>query len=134
MIRSSCAFHVTSLILLREAAHPFHLKAIRASSGGVFHQEMSWGPGVADLHKEEVLQWITAIDLKGKNLSVWKWPRNVRLLIGEEGVGLKKQAFSKILTIPQTKKANSLNAAIAASIAIYSYRLQHPLVSPDCPG
>jgi len=134
IIRSSCAFNVTSLILLREAAHPFHLKSIRASSGAVFHQRMSWGVGVAELHKEEVLQWITALDLKGKNLSSWKWTKNVRLLIGEEGVGLPRQAFPRTLAIPQTKKANSLNAAIAASIALYSYRQQHPLVSPDCPG
>jgi TrmH family RNA methyltransferase len=134
IIRSSCAFNVTSLILLREAAHPFHLKSIRASSGAVFHQGMLRGPGVAELHKEEVLQWITALDLKGENLASWKWPKDVRLLIGEEGVGLTKEAFPRILAIPQTKKANSLNAAIAASIALYSYRQQHPLVSPDCPG
>lgn len=134
IIRSSCAFNVTSLIFLREAAHPFHLKSIRASSGAVFHQGMLWGPGVAELHQEEVLQWITALDLKGENLSSWKWPKNVRVLIGEEGVGLTKPAFPRILAIPQTKKANSLNAAIAASIALYSYRQQHPLVSPNCPG
>jgi TrmH family RNA methyltransferase len=89
---------------------------------------------MAELHKEEVLQWITAIDLKGENLSSWKWPKNVRLLIGEEGVGLTKQAFPRILGIQQTKKANSLNAAIAAGIALFSYRQQHPLGSPDGPG
>ncbi|UCE63854.1 MAG: RNA methyltransferase [Nitrospirota bacterium] len=127
IIRSSCAFNVTSLILLREAAHPFHPKSIRASSGAVFHQGILQGPGVAELHKKEVLQWITALDVKGGNLSSWKWPKNIRLLIGEEGVGLSKQAFPRILAIPQTKKANSLNAAIAASIALYSYRQQHPL-------
>ena len=127
LIRSCSAFNVTKLVLLQEAAHPFHLKSIRASSGSVFHQNIFWGPAVADLHKEEGLQWITALDLKGQNLGSWKWPKNVRLLIGEEGVGLSKQAFPTTLTIPQTKKANSLNASIAASIALYSYRLQHPL-------
>ncbi len=133
IIRSSCAFNVTSLILLREAAHPFHPRSIRASSGAVFHQELLQGPGMVELHKEEVLQWITALDLKGETLSSWKWPENIRLLIGEEGVGLAKRAFPKMLAIPQAKKANSLNAATAASIALYSYRQQHPLVSPDGP-
>ena len=127
IIRSSCAFNVASLILLREAAHPFHPKSIRASSGAVFHQELLQGPGMAELHTEEVLQWITALDLKGKTLSSWKWPKNIRLLIGEEGVGLANQTFPNMLAISQTKKANSLNAAIAASIALYSYRQQHPL-------
>lgn len=127
LIRSSCAFQVTSLILLREAAHPFHPKAIRASSGTVFHQRIAWGPGVVELQKEEVLQWITALDLRGEHLPSWKWQKNVRLLIGEEGVGLKKQDFPRILTIPQTKQSDSLNAAIAGSIALYSYRQQHPL-------
>ncbi len=127
LIRTSCAFNATSLILLGRAAHPFHLKCIRASSGAVFHQKMFCGPGVDDLQKEEVLQWITALDLKGEHLPSWKWPKNVRLLIGEEGVGLKKKSFPRILSIPQTKKVNSLNAAIAASIALYSYRQQYPL-------
>ena len=127
LIRSSCAFNVNSFILLREAAHPFHLKSIRASSGAVFHQRMLWGPGIADLHKGEVLQWITALDLRGEPMSSWNWPKNVRLLIGEEGMGLKKKDFPRKLSIPQTSKANSLNAAIAASVALYSYRQEHPL-------
>ena len=134
IIRSCSAFDVTSLILLEEAAHPFHPKSIRASSGAAFHQRMSWGAKLADLQDEEVLQWIIALDLKGKNLSSWKWPNKVRLLIGEEGSGLPRQAFPTTLTIPQTKKANSLNAATAATIALYSYRQQHPLGSPDCLG
>jgi len=134
LIRSCSAFDVTSLILLQEAAHPFHPKSIRASSGAVFDQQMSWGAGMSDLHHQEILQWIIALDLRGKNLSSWKWPKKVRLLIGEEGLGLPRQAFPTTLTIPQTKKANSLNAAVAASIALYSYRQQHPLGSPDCPG
>ena len=134
IIRSCSAFDVTSLILLEEAAHPFHPKSIRASSGAVFHQRMSWGARLADLQDEEVLKWIIALDLRGKNLSSWKWPEKVRLLIGEEGLGLPRQTFPTTLTIPQTKKANSLNAATAATIALYSYRQQHPLGSPDCPG
>ena len=127
LIRSCCAFQVISLILLQEAAHPFHVRSLRASSGAAFHQKMLWGPGVAELYKPEALRWITALDLKGKDLTGWKWPKNVRLLIGEEGVGLTRQPIPRILTIPQTQKANSLNAAIAASIALYSYREQYPL-------
>jgi len=128
IIRSCCAFDVDSLILLQEAAHPFHPKSIRASSGAVFDQPISWGSEMADLQNAQILQWIIALDLKGKRLSSWKWPKNVRLLIGEEGLGLQTFSFPRTLTIPQTTKANSLNAAIAASIALFSYRQQHPLL------
>ena len=40
---------------------------------------------------------------------------------------------SDVVAVSSGGRRAGVEAAIAASIALYSYRLQHPLVSPDCP-
>jgi TrmH family RNA methyltransferase len=121
-IRSCRAFDVQTVILLQEAVHPFHPKVIRTSSGAVFGQSLKWGGSIADLNTAETLQWITALDLQGKNLSTVKWPKNVRLLIGEEGVGVPCFRFAERLYISQNHPSIPLNATVAGSIALFAYR------------
>ncbi len=122
LLRCCRAFDVQTVILLREAVHPFHPKVIRASSGAVFLQTLKWGGSIADLDSVETLQWITALDLQGRNLSTVKWPENVRLLIGEEGMGVPPFHFAERLCIPQNQTTIPLNATVAGSIALYAYR------------
>ena len=117
LIRSCLAFDVRKLILLREAAHPFHPKAIRASSGMVFDQALYTGPSITGLLNPDISRWIVALDPEGKSLSHWNWPQNARLLVGEEGLGLPKGTYQQTLSIPQAKGLDSLNAATAMSIA-----------------
>ncbi len=127
LVRSCMAFGVQKLILLQEAAHPFHPKTIRASSGTVFNQTLYQGPEIIDLCKPETSRWIVALDVKGENLSTWQWPRNIRVLVGEEGLGLPEGKFHETLTISQAKGLDSLNATTAMSIALFTYRQQLPL-------
>lgn len=121
-IRCCKAFDVRTVILLREAVHPFHPKAIRASSGAVFVQALTWGCSIGDLNTSETLKWITALDLQGKNLSTIQWPKNIRLLLGEEGVGIPPFRFAERLSIPQVDFSIPLNATMAGGIALYAYR------------
>jgi len=124
LLRSCRAFDVRTVILLREAVHPFHPKVIRASSGAVFVQSLQWGDSIANLDMAETLRWITALDLAGTNMSTVKWPENLRLLIGEEGVGVPQFHFAERLCIPQNDASIPLNATVAGSLALYAYR-QH---------
>ena len=130
VVRSCTAFGVHRLIVLQEAAHPFHPKAIRASSGGIFTQSMWQGPSIQDLTQPVYRKWIVALDQKGEDAMTSQWPENIRLLVGEEGLGLPKGKFQQRLSIPQTGNVESLNAAMAISVALYSYRLRFPL--PAC--
>ena len=127
VMRSCAAFGVQRLILLKEAAHPFHPKAIRASSGMAFDQALYAGPAIAELLKPEISQWIVALDLNGENISTCECPEHIRLLVGEEGLGLPNGAFQQTLTIPQAPTLDSLNAATALSIALFTYRQRFPL-------
>ncbi|MCA9421419.1 MAG: RNA methyltransferase [Nitrospira sp.] len=126
LIRCCRAFDVQTVVLLQEAVHPFHPKVIRASSGAVFVQSLQWADSVTDLDTAETLRWITALDLQGTDLSAVKWPQHVRLLIGEEGVGVPPFQFAERLRIPQIHPAIPLNATVAGSIALYVYRQHHP--------
>ncbi len=125
LLRSCRAFGVRTVILLREAVHPFHPKVIRASSGAVFAQPLSQGCSITELHTPEILQWISALDMKGENLATTTWPKHVRMLVGEEGVGLPSFPFPKLFRIPQIHDSIPLNAMVASSIALYAYRQQH---------
>jgi len=126
LLRSCRVFDVGTVILLREAVHPFHPKVIRASSGAVFVQSLRQGCSVAELQRPEVLQWICALDMRGDDVATASWPPNVRLLIGEEGIGIPSWHFPRRLSIPQIHTSIPLNATVASSIALYAYRQQHP--------
>lgn len=130
VVRSCSAFGVTQFILLKEAAQPFHPKAIRASSGGIFTQSIRQGPSIQDLTQLAYRKWIVALDQKGEDIMTLQWPANIRLLVGEEGLGVPEGKFQQRLRIHQTREIESLNAAMATSIALYSYRLQFPLPKP----
>lgn len=126
LLRSCWAFGVRTMILLREAVHPFHPKVIRASSGAVFAQSLSQGCSISELQTPEILQWISALDMQGDNIATFSWPQNLRLLLGEEGVGLPSFHFPQRFSIPQIHTSIPLNATVAGSIALHAYRQQHP--------
>jgi TrmH family RNA methyltransferase len=126
LLRSCRAFGVRTVILLREAVHPFHPKVIRASSGAVFGQSLNHGCSITELHRPEILKWIHALDMDGKNVSTVSWPQHVRLLLGEEGIGIPSFNFPQRLSIPQIHTSIPLNATVASSIALHAYRQQYP--------
>lgn len=126
LLRSCRAFGVRTVILLREAVHPFHPKVIRASSGAVFVQSLSQGCSISELAKPERLKWIIPLDMEGEDIATLAWPQHVRLLIGEEGMGIPSLPYSQRFSISQIHTAIPLNATVASSIALHAYRQQHP--------
>lgn len=116
VIRTSYAFGVSSVVLLKEAAHPFLPKSIKASSGAVLKIPLKQGPSIQRL----VGKGITALDLNGVELNSKKWPVNsMRLLLGEEGKGVPESFEGERMTLPMVNPMESLNAAVAAGIVIY---------------
>lgn len=120
VLRSAHAFGASKVILLKECAFPFHPKAIRASSGSSLRVSLEEGPPLKDFNDDDTI----ALDMRGESLTEFSWPPNSRLLIGEEGQGLPSQFAGKRISIPMKADLDSLNAAIAASIALFSYRSQ----------
>lgn len=116
VIRTSYAFGVSALVLLKEAAHPFLPKSIKASSGAVLKMPLKKGPSIRNIAAKGVV----ALDLEGIPLNSQKWPVNsMRLLLGEEGKGIPKDFGGERMTLPMVNPMESLNAAVAAGIVIY---------------
>lgn len=125
LLRSAAAFGASKIILLKECASPFHPKSVRAASASTLLTPLSRGPSIRDLgHMSEAGSLngtILALDMNGKDLGTFVWPRNARLLIGEEGQGVPESKAFEFLSIPMSREVESLNATVAASIALYSY-------------
>ena len=126
LIRTAAAMGVKRVILLKESAHPYHPKAIRAASGTTFTTSLAQGPSIRDL--QEATTWVI-LDTHGESLPAFCWPKDVRLLVGEEGPGLPPRSSGTRLAVPMTDSVESLNAVVAAGMALYAYRVQHPLTN-----
>jgi TrmH family RNA methyltransferase len=118
VIRSALAFGASRVILTEEAAFPFSPKVLKASAGAVLHLPLVKAGPLKDFAQTEIY----ALDMEGSDLASFRWPANLRLLIGEEGPGLKDLRGLMKLKI-DTGAVESLNATVAASIALYTYKL-----------
>lgn len=127
ILRSCQAFGVQKVILLKEAASPFHPKSVRSASGAILNVSFVQGPSIKDLSKNEFTSTLVALDISGANIVKFQWPKNIRMLIGEEGQGLPEDSIIPKISISMKDGMHSLNAAIATSIAMYSYHLRHSL-------
>ena len=114
------AFKVRKLILLKSSVHPFHPKVIRSSSGSVFRIPIERGPSMDRIEFD-----VVALDRQGEKIDNFHWPKNARLLMGEEGQGLLPQLRATRVSLPMASCMDSLNAVSASSIALYSYYLSH---------
>lgn len=126
IIRSAAAFGFRQVLLLREAAHPYHPRAIRSSSGAVFTCKLFSGPGIADFRADYPLYILGNKGTAIESIDANEVPAPA-LLIGEEGQGTEKlssdtKRLSTTITISQTETIESLNAAIAAGIALHHFR------------
>jgi TrmH family RNA methyltransferase len=125
LMRSCDAFGIKNLVLLQEAAHPFLPKTVKASAGSALRLQLHHGPSVDTLKDFDfVLKNLVALDIHGETLANFQWPKDSFLLLGEEGRGLPlglKAAHR--LKIPTTN-VESLNAVVAASVALYDFSLK----------
>lgn len=122
MARSAVAFGATKLILTDESCNPYHPKAIKASAGAILKVPLFRVGKFTDFvtNNEDVY----ALDMKGENVASFPWPKNIRLAVGEEGPGFSGLKGLKRLAV-STQGVESLNATVAASIALFSYSCSH---------
>lgn len=126
LLRSAAAFGASRVVLLKESASPFHPRAVRAASATTLETPLMRGPSIRDLGSAALP--IVALDMNGRNLGEYRWPSDARLLLGEEGLGVPRDLpGAQFIKIPMAAGVESLNATVAASIALFSYRTQLPL-------
>jgi 16S rRNA (guanine(527)-N(7))-methyltransferase RsmG len=120
VIRSAAAFGVAQVVLLREAAHPFHPRGGRAAGPALFQVPLRQGPALDDLRVATVP--LIALDTSGPELGEASFPDTFGLVVGVEGPGLPqalRQGERRRIAI--AAGVESLNAATATAIALYAW-------------
>jgi TrmH family RNA methyltransferase len=118
VLRSAEAFGTSKVILAQESCSPFLPKAIRASSGACFRLKMESAGPLAQFAGTPSF----CLDMRGTELSCFKPPKDFFLILGEEGRGVPDSLNAKRLKISMTGGSESLNAVVAASIALYALK------------
>ena len=122
VIRSAVAFGVSRVVLLKEAAHPFHPKASRAAGPALFSVQFETGPSIQDLQSGEIP--LIALAADGAPIGECSWPERFGLVPGVEGPGLPEGGEpTKRLRIPIEPQVESLNAAAATAVALFAWRM-----------
>lgn len=128
MIRSASAFGVDRLILSNDCADVYHPKAVRASMGTLFSLEIfrvpDLVPVISDLRREGRRVYAAALRKDAKTLGDFPISRLDCAVIGNEGHGLSDaviEACDGSVLIPMTEGAESLNAAVAASVLMWEF-------------
>lgn len=120
ILRSAEAFGATRVILSKESASPFLPKALKASGLASLRVPLASGGVLAELPLANGY----ALDMEGASLDAFEWPKDLYLVLGEEGRGVPDSLALKRIKIPISSATESLNATVAGSIALYSYRVR----------
>ncbi|MFC1573944.1 TrmH family RNA methyltransferase [Candidatus Latescibacterota bacterium] len=124
VIRSAVAFGIRKIVLLKEAAHPYHPKSIRAGGTAVFLVSYSSGPSIHDI--KQLPFPVVALSSDGIPVSRFTFPGTCALLPGIEGPGLPGDITPDyMVSVPIDPEIESLNAAVAVSIVLYEYQRRY---------
>lgn len=123
VIRSAAAFSASRVVLLQEAAHPFHPRSSRAAGPALFQIPLFHGPSIHDLRIDDGAEApLIALDTDGPELDEHPFPEQFGLVVGLEGPGLPPHLrAAERRRIAINPDVESLNAATAAAIALYSW-------------
>lgn len=128
VIRSAAAIGVDRLILSADCADIYNPRAVRASMGTLFNQRIDrtsdMTQAIEGLRKSGRRVWAAALDERAEHLGSFEILRGDCVVIGNEGHGLSAQtlgACSHSVIIPMSGRAESFNAAVAASLLMWEF-------------
>jgi RNA methyltransferase, TrmH family len=116
ILRAAHAFGASGVALGPACADPYSPKAVRASMGAIFHVPLARVTEVAELPGERV----ALVAHAGEPLRELHVASPLTLLVGAEREGLPEEVLAACAHVAHIPIAgDSLNAAMAASIALY---------------
>lgn len=129
VIRSAAAIGVDRLIVSADCADIYHPKAVRASMGALFDQRIDrvndLGEVIRGLRQSGRRVFAAALDDQALRLGSFPIESGDCVVIGNEGHGLSDAtvaACDRSVMIPMTDRAESFNAAVAASILMWEFQ------------
>ncbi|MCB1323042.1 MAG: 16S rRNA (guanine(527)-N(7))-methyltransferase RsmG, partial [Leptospiraceae bacterium] len=119
-LRNAAAFGVERVVLLAEAAHPFHPISIRSAAGHQLGLSLFRGPSIRELNSVPGIsgKLLALSQVQGTPLEEFdfKTQRDWMVLVGEEGRGVPQELNIPGLRIAHTSGVESLNASVALGI------------------
>jgi RNA methyltransferase, TrmH family len=122
LMRSAEAFGGTRIAVGRRGADPFHPKVVRAAMGAAFRLRIALAdPDELAATAAANRYAVFGLSAAGASLAGIAWPQRCALVVGQErsGLGRWAAACNQTFAIPMAGSAESLNAGVAGSIALY---------------
>jgi TrmH family RNA methyltransferase len=125
MLRAAEAFGATGALFLKGSVNPFNPKCMRASAGSVFRVPFLAGGTIDPDLDQRGIELYALAPHKGVAVACANLRQGCALIVGSEGQGIRLELMERArpLHIPSTG-VESLNAALAAGIALYEARRQ----------
>lgn len=122
VLRSAAAMGVQEVILLRDAASPFHPKALRAGGLAALRLTLWQAGSLSELAAGLGPEKVVALSAEGTPLPSFSFPPEGFVLVpGVEGPGLPSELRAGAVAIPMSEGTESLNGATAAALALYEW-------------
>lgn len=120
LLRSAEAFGAAGVIFGTPGVEPYNPKVVRAAMGAIFRVPVA-PASPADLHRGAEGRQMIGLAAEGEPLGGIEWSERSVVVVGSErqGLGEWKAFCSRIAAIPMAGPTESLNAAVAGSIALY---------------
>lgn len=122
LLRSADAFGATGAILGNLGADPYHPKVVRSAMGSLFRLPVTIAdPNELEAAAQAAKTAIVGLDAAGTAIAPLADARSAILLAGHERHGLDRwrSICTEFAAIPMAGRAESLNAAVAGSIALF---------------
>lgn len=126
VLRAADAAGADAVIFSGESVDPFHPKAVRSTTGSLFHLPVAVAPSLADAARATRAAGLAllAADVRGDELTeaLDALADPVAWVFGNEARGLgeaERSLTDRSLRLPIYGKAESLNLATAASVLLY---------------
>lgn len=127
VMRTAAAFGIDTLVVSRDCADIYNPKTVRGAMGALFKMNIFVFDDICDavevLKKSGRVVYSAALDKNAVRLDETEFALGDTVVIGNEGHGLSEGAInacSKSLYVPMEEGSESLNAAIAASVIMWS--------------
>ncbi len=121
MIRSAEAFCFDGVLIGPGTVDPTNDKCVRASMASAFRLPIAYVTDEELLHMKTRCRFV-ALDIRGKDRIPADDRRNIVLIVGNEARGIRENLLREVdlrLRIPMKETIDSLNANVAASIAMF---------------
>jgi 23S rRNA (guanosine2251-2'-O)-methyltransferase len=139
ILRSAVALGASGVLFAEHASAPLTPATFRASAGAVEHVSLVRVSSLPNALQELAAQGISAIGLEAHGdveMADVDLTGPVVLVIGSEGKGLMKsvrRTCTRLARLPMAGAIDSLNASVAAAIALYEARRQRARVVERTP-